>query len=323
MEGPQAVHAVHGWVPPENFDVQSCDDYIDKAMAGSVDNPTIGFDLNGALGGFETTTTSKPTTTQAPIHPQCLNYGQMTNQLVGSSMCNGVDFMGIHQVATEACMAEMLDGEETSPKIRCQNGLGYIYEYQNGDCSGDATVTLAADMDITVNCDGFLGDCEYVIIRHGVAGADAPDSKLKSGSGSKSSSEDAPDSKSSESASGSKSGSAEAPESKSGSADEAPESKEGTEDAPDSKSGTEDAPDGKSGSEDGGRRLLQDAPDSKSGTEDAPESKSGSQDGDAPESKEGTEEAPDGKSGSEDAPESKSGSESGSGSKSGSESGSG
>jgi len=64
-------------------------------------------------------------------------------------------------------MAEGVDGEITSSKIICDDGEGYIYEYDNEDCSGDATITLATEMDIDVQCDGFAGDCDYLIIRHG------------------------------------------------------------------------------------------------------------------------------------------------------------
>jgi len=82
-------------------------------------------------------------------------------------MCNGVDFMGIHTVATEACMAEGSDGDITSSQIKCVDGEGWIYEYDNEDCSGDATETLASEMDIDVTCDAFAGDCDYLIVRHG------------------------------------------------------------------------------------------------------------------------------------------------------------
>merc|ERR1719244_198549 len=87
--------------------------------------------------------------------------------MTGSSMCNGVDFMGIFTVATEACMAEQVDDVVSSSKITCISGEGYILEYTTDDCTGSETTTLASELDITVNCDAYYGDCDFLVVRHG------------------------------------------------------------------------------------------------------------------------------------------------------------
>ncbi len=136
---------LHGWMPPTSPGMTSCDELLDAAMGGTVEHPDFSLDggvFDGIIGGDETT--EEPETTEGRdgvLRPECLHAGAMDGDVSGSSMCNGVDFMGIHTVATEACMAESVDGVVASSMIKCVDGTGFIYEWDNEDCSGLCSLT--------------------------------------------------------------------------------------------------------------------------------------------------------------------------------------
>merc|ERR1740123_11774 len=54
----------HGWMPPTVSGMTSCDELLDAAMGGSVENPDFSLDGDLFLGGSEGTTTSSPETTE-------------------------------------------------------------------------------------------------------------------------------------------------------------------------------------------------------------------------------------------------------------------
>merc|ERR1719150_109263 len=139
-----------------------------------MDNPDVDFNIGGisvVMDGDTDTDTDTETDSDfgidgRPTHPEC-DGADERGSMTGSSMCNGVDFMGIYTVATEACMAEQVDDVVSSSKITCISGEGYILEYTTDDCTGSETTTLASELDITVNCDAYYGDCDFLVVRHG------------------------------------------------------------------------------------------------------------------------------------------------------------
>jgi len=153
----------HGWMAPPVSAMNTCDELLDAAMEGSPDNPALSADSKGTRLGRRRLLQNDA----EEEHGECMHSGAVSGDVSGSSMCNGVDFMGIHNVATGACMAEAVGTEVSSSMIRCEDGIGYVFEWEQADCSGDAQITAASVLNVTVECDAFEADCDSLTIRHG------------------------------------------------------------------------------------------------------------------------------------------------------------